>query len=487
MQIDLMATPQSVVQFDSNAADNQIVVATQQGWRTLNAGTGVWTDITDPLLGLTGASRESRTVFRPFVSASGATSWLLGTNGADPPKAWESGLPLYRNMVGAPTYAKCMCISSNRVILANGPSGSPYGIDCSDDLNFDSGWDGLGLTLLADTDGPITALLELNPLQFSVFKTDAIYHGISQVDLGVTLPFRYELVVPGIHGPPAPHCLLRTAKGEQIFLGVDGGIYLYDGTQVHDIGRHARRIIERQADMNKLGNAWGMIDNAERIAYFFFQTLSGSMNRGIAIDVDSGSVWEIALPSAWHAACGMPLFVTTGLTWDEVALMWDEMIVSWDSTAKTDFKVFMALESDVWYRQRRDAIASYTDGGNPIYCIWKPGWSLLAPEDYYVTVHEMKHLMSELADGEEFTCHLYGMDDEMDQGAVTDETHGGPRINLTKAYSYYDSDTLDNTKLGYTTEFGVTAQRFTYKMMAAIQRRFKWHGAVARFLPRGLR
>lgn len=486
-----ISKPQSVFQLDTNAAENQIVMATQKGWLKLDASTGVWTDITaektggmDPQDGpLTGASRKSRTVFRSFTDASGTTFWLLGTNGVDVPKAWQSGLSTYRDFTGSglPGYAKAMCISANRVVLANGPNGSPYGINCSDALNFDSGWNGLGLNFLADTQGPITAMLELNPLQFSVFKTDAIYHGISQVEFqGIAAPFRYELIKPGIIGPPAPHCLLQTHRGEQLYLGHDGGIYLYDGMSVQDIGKHARQIVEGQIDFDNIEDSWGMIDNIKRLAYFFFPITGGAMNRGIVIDLDNGAVWEIRLPPTWNAAAGKPLFVTTGITWDEVNLAWDDMNVSWDSLATTQFHNFFVLESDVWYKQRWDDLGNYTDGGQPIRVVWKPGWAMLGPMDRYVTLHEIKHLMSELHDDEVFTCRALGMDDEM----VTDTA--GRAAGTTEANDYEEEDTLDNEKMGYVTEFGMTAQRFTYEMSADITRRFTWNGGVARFRVRGL-
>lgn len=490
-----VAKPQSVHQLDTNLVEDQIVMATQKGWLKLDSGTGTWTNITEDGNGLTGASRKSRTVFRGFVGSDGTTYYLLGTNGVDIPKAYKSGESpdVYTDFTGdgLPSYAKAMCISANRVVLANGPEGSPYGINCSDPLDFNDGWDGLGVTWLADTQGPITALLELNPIQFTVFKTDAIYHGVSQVEFqGVAAPFRYELVKPGIIGPPAPHCVLQTHRGEQLYLGHDGGVYLYDGMAPQDIGKHVRQIVEGQCDFDNIEDSWGMIDNIKRLAYFFYPTTGGAMNRGVCINLDNGAAWEVQLPPNWNAACGAPLFYTTGVTWDEMTLTWDEMNVSWDSLSTSQHHIFFAIEADVWYKQRWDALKSYTDGGIPIHCVWRPGWALLGEPDRYATLHGMKHLMSELAPGQEFFVTAYGMDDEMvvDTGAVKD--YGGgllPGADRDGANDYESQDTLTTESMGYTTEFAMTAQRFTYEVDAQITRRFSWSGALARFKQRGYR
>lgn len=489
-----IAKPQSLTQGDVDGLPDAIVLATQQGWLYLDTLTDSWVDITAEPGGapvqegpLTGESRKSRTVFRFFAAGTtGEERWLLGTNGANKPKAWKEDIAsgTYRDFEGSPpSYARAMCIAGNRVVLGNGPSGSVYGIDCSDALDFDGGWGELGLAWLADTEGEITSLNELGALQFVAFKTDAIYHGINQSGTGYGAPFRYELIKAGIIGPPAPHCVLQTWRGDFIYLGHDGGLYIYDGTAPQDLGKHARRIVETQVDFDNIEDSWGTLDNQRKLATFFYPTVGGKMNRGITIDLESGACWEIVLPETWDAACGKKMFITKGTTWDEVTVTWDEMNVSWDSMSTSDTRDFFVIESDVWYSRVWGNVSSYTDSGIPISVLWRNGWSLLSEADRYSTLHEMKHLMMELRSGEEFTVTAYGMDDEMveDTGAVT----GG--IGSSAANEYVESDVLTVDSEGYTTEFGLTAQRFSYQIESEISKRFKWHGALARSRDRGLR
>jgi hypothetical protein len=466
----------SMFQFDSDDVDGQVIVSGTESIRKLNASTGVFTELglpvaDPPSFDISSNYRGQRTVFRsfPWNGGSGTTlyNYLLCTNPQLPLCYWRSGEDELTTCDedNAPG-ARVLLIAANRIIIANIPSWSPYGIAVSGNLDPTS-WDGLdklNAGLLADTPGEITAGAELSALQFAIFKTDAVYHGMAQTEFaGVASAFRYELVSPGIQGPVSPHALCRTPMGSLIYLGQDGGVYQYDGNRPQDIGGHVRRIIETQLDFDSKEDAWGTVDNRERIAYFFFPTVAGNMNRGIAIDLQSYSAWEVQLPPWFQAAAGGPLFITKDLTWADFNVAWREMTAAWNSFQTTDFEFVIGAENNTWGKQKWGDVESYTDFAEPISVRWRNGWSPLGNPDTYSNLFEIHHRMSLLHSGENFTVRAYAADSELD------------------SQLYEDIDYLDSETEYRTSEFDADGMLFRYEISAEITKRFVWGGGMARF------
>lgn len=478
----------SMFQFDSDAADNQIIVSTTNTLRRLNAATGEFTDLTfgaaqtdppDPHdwpiveFDTSGDPRAQRTVFRsfPWTGGSGITlySYLLATNPQLKPVYWRSAEDEVTWCDHDNTWgSKVMLISANRVVLGNGPQGSPYGVDCSADLDPSSGWGGLNSGLLADTPGAITAGAELTALQFAMFKEDAVYHGMAQTEFaGVANAFRYELIRTGIQGPVSQHALCRTPSGQLIYLGQDGGVYNYDGNSVQDLGIHVRRIIETQMDFDNRDHSWGYVDNIERLAYFFFPTVAGNMSRGITIDLQSGAAWEIQLPEWFQAAAGGPMFISKDMAWLDFDVAWTEMTKPWTAFQSGSYTVVIGAENNTWGKHNWDDVKSYTDFGESIKVRWRPGWFPVGDPEKYSTLQEIRHRMALFRSGEEFTCTAESLDSQYDKDRENDD----------------DSFTSDSVE--YTTEFDISGMLFRYDMSAAITRRFVWGGGIARSKQRG--
>jgi hypothetical protein len=470
----------SMFQFDSDDIDGQVIVSGTESIRKLDATTGVFTDLglpvaDPPSFDISSNYRAQRTVFRSFPWGGGGNdlyNYLLCTNPQLPLCYWRSGEDELTTCDedNAPG-ARVLLIAANRIIIANIPSWSPYGIAVSGNLDPTS-WDGLdklNAGLLADTPGEITAGTELSALQFAIFKTDAVYHGMAQTEFaGVASAFRYELVSPGIQGPVSPHALCRTPMGSLIYLGQDGGVYQYDGNRPQDIGGHVRRIIETQIDFDSREDAWGTVDNRERIAYFFFPTVAGNMNRGIAIDLQSYAAWEIQLPAWFQAAAGGPLFITKDLTWADFNVAWREMTAAWNSFQTTDFEFVVGAENNTWGKQKWGDVESYTDFAEPISVRWRNGWSPLGNPDTYSNLFEIHHRMPLLHANQEFTVRAYAADSELD------------------SQLYEDIDTLSSETEYRTTEFDADGMLFRYEISAEITKRFVWGGGMARFKEGGV-
>lgn len=472
----------SMFQMDTDGVPGQLFCSTEGHIRKLNANTGEWTDLafdSSPAVSFDISSdpRGLRTVFRSFEceppGVSGYKHVLLMTNPQLDLSYWFSSAatPQVTYCAATSTHApgsKVLLTAANRVVLANGPSGSEHGVDASDALDIANGWNGLNLAILADTPGKITAGMELSALQFALFKEDCVYHGIAQTEFaGVATAFRYEMVRTGIQGPVAPHSLLRTPMGSLCYLGQDGGVYLYEGGAPQDLGVHVRRIIADQMDFDNKDHAWGYVDPIERTVHFFFQTVAGNMNRGVTIDLESGAAWELQLPSYFQAACGGPMFITKDLTWADFSVAWSDMTAAWNSFQSGYYYVAIGSENDIWGYQEWGDVDDYTDLGTPITVFWTPGWAPLGNADMYATWLEMRHQLALFHDGQELIFTASSLDSQFDQQSEDDD------------------DALTTETGEYTTEFDVSGMLFRYAAKGSITRKFVWGGGINRFRQRG--
>ena len=220
-------------------------------------------------------------------------------------------------------------------------------------------------------------------------------------------------------------------------------------------------------DFDNRDHSWGYVDPIERLAYFYFPTVAGNMSRGVCIDLQSGAAWEIQMPSWFQAAAGSPLFITQDLKWSDFDLVWSEMTATWDSFQAGYYYVVLGAENNVWGRQQWDDVKSYTDFGDSISVVWRPGWSPLGNPDKYATLQEIRWHMALLRSGEEFTCKAFALDSQFEEQEEQDD------------------DTFTNETSEYTTEFDISGQLFRHEMRAEITKRFVCGGGVARFRQRG--
>jgi hypothetical protein len=508
----LRETVNSLAQWMSDATSYELLSATESNWRTLNQTTKVWSNVTQastPAGPITAGAARNRWVFRQFEQSD--RRYLIGANSANYPMVYDPvydvappggaviavrrlGYPDGVSSGSPPGYtAKIVLISASRVVFANGPASSPYGVDCSNTVSLpggmEAGYNGLNIVLLGDTPGAIVAGAEISALQFVLYKEDAIYHGISQVEFGgVASPFRFEAIKTGIMGPVSPHSVVMLPDGTQLYFGRDLAIYAYDGQAPQDVGSHIRKMLAGAADPVSLDQVWGFYDVDRRVVWFFYPSFSGGMDRAIAIDPSNMAAWDFQLPPYWNAACGSRVFFAFGPTWDEIEVTWEGAgSMTWQTSTAKSYYSILGLEDDVWLQQRWDDTEDYTDLGRAINVIWKPGYAYLADMDRYVTLQEIRHVMTELADGESLTVTIEGIDDEQDSSSGRIIRSGFGIVSQDFEDDLIESDTLDSEDDERTTEHDVTAMAFRYQIEGNISRRFKWHGAVARFKTRGLR
>jgi hypothetical protein len=314
---DINERPLGYIQYFNNAGTVITVMGTDLGWHKLDSATDTWTDITEALNPLTGGALDPH-IFRIFQKA-GAT-WLLGTNGADAPKKWDSVAATYVDMGGSPPRARCMEMTFERLILGNLLSGgtiSPVAVDVSAFQDFDSGWGATQTALLADTPGEIMSMNNLGLFQTAIYKKDAIYLAIAQ---GATDPFRFELKVAPVAGPASYRSVVPLPDGTQIYLAEDGDIKLFDGISVRSyLGRGAQDFITGSMNVSTIRRAFGFLDTERGEAVFMYpEQTETEASVGIVINLRTRAFWPLRW-SALEFSAGIKLALDTGATIGELS------------------------------------------------------------------------------------------------------------------------------------------------------------------------
>jgi hypothetical protein len=151
---------------------------------------------------------------------------------------------------------------------------------------------------LADTSGEIVAIQEMGTQQIAVYKTDAIYTLTAQSGIS---PFAPSLRASGIQGPVGPRAIVALNDQTHLYLGRDGGIYLFSGGTPQSIGEQFRSWIAREMDPEYYADDSFMQFDPERNEVHVYYPVKGSagvVRKGMIIDVSKQPFtgWPVLWP-----------------------------------------------------------------------------------------------------------------------------------------------------------------------------------------------
>lgn len=456
----------------------------------LDRANSEWIDVAPTALTPLGATPAARWVFRG--AEKGGDKYILATNGVITPLAASTNYTNHDDKADGTIFpcfrplgdtdedgtaenvippAKCMAFANNRLVLGNIVGDTPLSVRLSAPQDFDSGYE--DEYKLADTFGDIVSMRELNAITIAILKTDAIYHGISQVEfMGVSAPMRFELIKTGISGPCCDASVVYLPDGRLCWLGRDGGVYIYDGTVPRDAGRHIRHMVSPILDVERYEWAWGMVDPRRNLLWFFFPTRTQpyGMNTGICMSIDQSETWPawfVQYPSDWEAMAGASVFTETDLTYGDfpTETYGDLADDTYGSYSGAKWQMLLLRRNNSLYQQQwLDGENKYTDGGFPIGINVETGWYDFDDAYTFDTFHEMHHTM-DLAEGENLQWTVIG---EQADGSHTEQ-----------------EDTLTHDDYRHRTTYRVTGRRHKFRCVGQITRRFRWGGADGMFSRRG--
>jgi hypothetical protein len=151
--------------------------------------------------------------------------------------------------------------------------------------NGHRGWYPGDVLRLADTPGEIVAMNEIGTMQCAVYKSDAIY--VLTVQAGLA-PFAPSLRASGIQGPVGPRAVTSITDTTHVYLGRDGGVYIFDGGPPKSMGDHIKTWVGREIDPEHVHKAFILFNKYENEVILIYP-VHGSGGRGF-----KGAVIDIA-------------------------------------------------------------------------------------------------------------------------------------------------------------------------------------------------
>ncbi|MHC4703234.1 MAG: hypothetical protein ACYTFQ_21935 [Planctomycetota bacterium] len=159
-------------------------------------------------------------------------------------------------------------------------------------------WYPADILRLADTPGDIVALQEMGTQQIAVYKTDSIYTLTAQAGIS---PFAPSLRASGIQGPVGPRAVVALNDQTHLYLGRDGGVYLFSGGTPQSLGDQFREWINREIDPESYADDSFLHFDAEYNEVHVYYPVKGSggvVRKGMIIDVSKQpfTAWPVLWP-----------------------------------------------------------------------------------------------------------------------------------------------------------------------------------------------
>lgn len=147
-------------------------------------------------------------------------------------------------------------------------------------------WYPADILRLADTPGRVVAIQEIGIQQAVVYKTDAIYTLTAQSGIA---PFVPTIKATGIKGPVSARAIVTLDTTTHLYLGRDGGIYMFNGGQPQDIGDQFRSWISREIDSDNAELSFMVYDSRNKHVHVYYPVkgLPDTIRKGLVIDVSS--------------------------------------------------------------------------------------------------------------------------------------------------------------------------------------------------------
>ena len=324
---------------------------------------GAWNDITGtPWTG----TKFSLARFVDFPS--GGTIYAIGVNGKDPTIAWDgvSGTDIL--VPGAPI-AKDVTATANRVIYGNvifGANYYPYAISYSA-FNDHTQNPQTNIIQISESSGPVVAVRHLSSGAFAVYTENGQHVATAQASFA---PFAIaqRSAQPG---PVSASAVVYAGEGRHIYLGIDGNVYGFDGTNCVPLGNAVQTPVLNSLDDSNRRRTHGTYDRTNRELHWWWQpTGSTGLTAGITMRVDDGVFSPIHLFGKSITASWM-WDVQSILHWTSLSGTWitlGQIYTSWDSMDSTaDPLVALGESGGQTYVYGQSA----TDDGNLIPAFWQ--------------------------------------------------------------------------------------------------------------------
>jgi len=359
----------------------------------------------------------------------GQKTWIVCANPNDRVTAWDGqdDSKIERAGSGSP-FAKTICVSGGRILAGNvrfdDPGtdfNAPLAIVYSDTFlsrGFRNWHPELAIRL-ADTPGEIVKLLEMGTLAVSAYKTDALYMLVYQTGNN---PFRTQLMASNIPGPIGVRAVAALTENTHLYLGADGGIYMFDGTYPRNFSQNISGTIQYELDLNYKDRAFLVYTPRMNSVLAMYPTKGsdGRVNRGMWIDIDKQAGW----PFEWNGplfdfTAGAPVQTIGNYEMGGVTIRMGSLssVLAQGQALQPDF--FMGAADGVTYVMDDGAL---DDWGHSIRALLRSGLTEFGLQDRYSVLKEMEFLVNRTNTPHTLDVEIWSSDYGFDAVPVSHES-----------------------------------------------------------------
>lgn len=297
--------------YKDNAGTERVIVGTRVGFH-LYQGVS-WSDISGTAL-TGGVTDQVRFTSFPLST----TTRVLAVNDVDAPQVY-TGTGTFAALGGSPPIAKTVTVAFQRAVLGNVTiSGTRRGSSIwISDFQNPASWPAINQVDLPDTGDLIVEVRALNNQSFAIYKDRSQWIGIGSGNL---FPFVFSLQSQQ-PGPVSPGSVVQVEE-VHYYLGIDGGIYRFDGSRTMQIGHRVRQLIQNDLDFGVSGEVHGMYDQTNREIWWFWPSTSNMAGfNGISYRLPYDEI-----PDAFSTKHVYGLNVTASVSWRNLtSLTWSDL------------------------------------------------------------------------------------------------------------------------------------------------------------------
>lgn len=359
----------------------------------------------------------------------GQKTWVVCANPNDRVTVWDGqpGSQIERAGAGSP-FARTICVSGGRVLAGNIRFDDP-GLDFVAPLAvvFSDTFLGRGFRKwhpevairLADTPGEIVKLLEMGTLAVAAYKTDAVYMLVFQTGNN---PFRTQLMASNIAGPIGVRAVAAMTENTHLYLGEDGGIYIFDGSKPRNFSPNISRTIQYELDLNFKDRAFLSYTPRLNAVLAMYPTKGsdGRVNRGMWIDIEKGAGW----PFEWNGplfdfSAGAPVQTITNYQMGGVTVRMGSVTSALAEGQSLQPDFFMGAADGSTYVMDETA---EDDWGHSIRALMRSGLTEFGLLDRYSVLKEMEFIINRTTRPHMMDVEIWAADHGFDARPVSHET-----------------------------------------------------------------
>lgn len=324
--------------------------------------------------------------------------------------------------------AKTIAIAGGRVLAGNVIFSDPY-----DELILPLGVvytdtylsQGFGLwhpevaIRLADTSGEIVNLTEMGQMMVSAYKRDAIYLLVTQTGQE---PFRTQRVATGIPGPLSVRSVVQVAETAHLYLALDGGLYLFDGTYPRNLSPTIQRTIESELDLSYNDRAFLVYTPRLNAVLCMYPTKGseGVVNRGMYIDMAAQAGWPFEWPGeVFDFTAGAPVQRVQSWDGEGITIRMHEIEGVLDSGEAMQPDFFLGDANGTTFFQDQSAEDDYFE---PIYAILRSGLTEFGNLDKFSVMKEVEFIFDRTNRSQDITTSVWSSDYGIQAIPVSHET-----------------------------------------------------------------